>query len=116
MTTTSTPAHHKAATPVQPQSNGLAISSLVLGILTFSGFLFLTGIPAIITGIMSLRRGQPERGMSIAGIILGAIGTFISFLLFLLLIFLIGFGVMNHTPTMQDGPSIDTMPAESTQT
>lgn len=116
MATTSTPAHRKASTPIQPPSNGLAITSLVLGILTFSGFLFLTGIPAIITGIMALRKGQPERGMSIAGIILGAIGTFISFLILLVLIFVIGIGIMSHTPSMHDGPSIDTMPTESTQT
>lgn len=54
--------------------NGLAIASLVLGILSllFIGFGILFGIAGIITGIMS--RKEHLSGMATAGIIMSIIG------------------------------------------
>ena len=69
------PAPSLAGTPVP--STGLAIASLVLGILaTLSGIFFiggLFGIAAIITGVIALQK-KVGKGMSIAGIITGALG------------------------------------------
>lgn len=59
------------------QSSGLAISSLVLGILAVIGCTILTGIPAIITGHIAHRRSRktPQKygggGLAIAGFVLG---------------------------------------------
>jgi amino acid transporter len=99
------------------EGNGLAIASLVLGILSLTGFFIFTGVPAIITGIISLRKKQKERGMSIAGIIMGSIGTLLSFFFVLALIFIIGWGIMSDPSHMQVNPTFDMdMPVESSQT
>jgi hypothetical protein len=76
-----------AVTPVaEGQKKGLAITSLVLGILSVATCLiFLTGIPALITGIMALNRARRQpaeyggRGLAIAGIALGAAGIMLTF-------------------------------------
>ncbi|NJK91152.1 MAG: DUF4190 domain-containing protein [Blastochloris sp.] len=72
--------------PPSPQkTSGLAITALVLGCLVF--FLgCLTGIPAIIVGIIALVRLDKNpnlsgRGMAIAGLVLGGISLFITALL-----------------------------------
>ena len=69
------PAPSPAGTPVP--STGLAIASLVLGILaTLSGIFFiggLFGIVAIVLGIIALQK-KVDKGMSITGIIAGALG------------------------------------------
>ncbi|KAB2341283.1 DUF4190 domain-containing protein [Actinomadura rudentiformis] len=68
--------------PQQPHTsqsggtNGMALTSLVLGVLWLC---WLGSIGAIITGIVALsqtrRTGQPGRGLAVAGIVLGAIGV-----------------------------------------
>lgn len=67
-----------AATPTTARpSQALAIASLVLGILSVTCLLVLTGIPAIITGHQAYGRARrsPERyagaGLAMAGLILG---------------------------------------------
>ena len=61
--------------------SGLAVTSLVLGILSILGCTVLTGIPAIICGIIARKRaeGRPEcRGsesLALAGIITGSVGS-----------------------------------------
>ena len=60
-------------------TSGKAIASLVLGLLSFLCFFF-TGIPAIILGAMGLsdigkRKGLTGKGLAIAGIVTGAIGS-----------------------------------------
>jgi len=62
---------------------GLAIASLVCGILSFVCCNILTGIPAIILGIMAINKekSDPQRytgkGMAIGGIVLGAVSILI---------------------------------------
>jgi hypothetical protein len=62
------------------QSNGKAVASLVLGILSFI-FTILAGIPAIILGTLALRDASRSRGrvggqgLAIAGIVLGSLGS-----------------------------------------
>jgi hypothetical protein len=60
-------------------SSGLAIASLILGIISF-GCAFLTGIPAAICGFIALRQiskskgGIKGEGLAIAGLVTGLIG------------------------------------------
>jgi membrane-bound ClpP family serine protease len=100
------------------KGNGLAIASLILGIISFSGFFLLTGIPAIITGIIALKQNQTERAMSIAGIILGGLATLLSLLFILFAIFLIVIGTsMDRAPQTDDYHFDDrSMPVDSTRT
>lgn len=63
-------------------SNGYAIASLVLGIISACGSL-LTAVPAIIFGILGLRKARREpqvggRGMAITGIVTGSVFTFLN--------------------------------------
>jgi hypothetical protein len=67
-----------------PWTSGMAIASLVLGICSFLCLGFLTGIPAIILGALGLVKIEQSRGdlkgkgMAIAGIVMGGIGTVFS--------------------------------------
>jgi hypothetical protein len=80
-----------AAAPPGPvgegREKGLAITSLVLGIVSLMGGVLLTGIPAIITGIMARNRvrREPARyggdGLALTGLILGCVGVALTFLL-----------------------------------
>ena len=92
---TSTPTPTPTAHPDRMQSTGLAAASLVLGILSLTGFGLILGIPAIITGVMALRRSDVDRGLSWTGIITGAIATIVSLLLIALFAVLMIFAVMN---------------------
>ncbi len=75
------PAPHAPGTPAQQPTNGLAIASLITGILAFlTGFFFIgfaLGIAAIVLGAIGLRK-PGGKGMSIAGIITGALGLLTS--------------------------------------
>lgn len=70
-----------AHTHADKQDSTFAVVSLTLGLLSLTGPGLLLGIPAIIFGAIALRRGAPERGMSITGIISGAISTLFSLLI-----------------------------------
>jgi hypothetical protein len=63
------------------KSNGLAIASLSLGIISVISLTgFVTGIPAIILGIIALQKKAGEKSMSIIGIITGGFSTVVSIL------------------------------------
>ncbi|MFF1511080.1 DUF4190 domain-containing protein [Streptomyces sp. NPDC058326] len=71
----------------QSPSNGMGTASMVLGIVAVAGFCLyglgaILGILALIFGIIGLKKaGRGEatnRGMALAGVILGAIGTLVS--------------------------------------
>ncbi|MFH8716645.1 DUF4190 domain-containing protein [Streptomyces zaomyceticus] len=71
----------------QSPSNGMGTTSMVLGIIAVAGFCLyglgvVLGVLALIFGIIGLKKaGRGEatnRGMAIAGIVLGAIGTLVS--------------------------------------
>ncbi|WP_406062656.1 DUF4190 domain-containing protein [Streptomyces sp. NBC_01077] len=71
----------------QPPSNGMGTTSMVLGIIAVVGFCMyglgvVLGVLALIFGIIGLKKaGRGEatnRGMAIAGVVLGIIGTLIS--------------------------------------
>ncbi len=65
--------------PRRPQLNKAAITALLLGLVALGCLGFLTGIPAIVVGVLGLRRatvaGGDGKAMSIIGIVTGAIGT-----------------------------------------
>jgi len=85
------------ASPVPPvggtpsPNNGLAIAALVLGILTFVCLGPIAGVLAIIFGFLGLKKsnemGGTGKGMSIAGIVLGAVGTIASIMFLVLVVF-----------------------------
>ena len=80
--------------PSQPQTDGLAVASLVLGIvglvLTITIWIGpVCDVLAIVFGAMARRRlpeGAPSRGMATAGFILGIVGLALTVALVLLLI------------------------------
>lgn len=61
-----------------PGNSGMCIASLVLGVLSVLGLAVLTGIPAIVTGIVVLGRKRPGKGMAIAGLVTGSVGTVVT--------------------------------------
>jgi|SRR5579859_6454959 len=71
------PAYVQPMVFVQRQTNGKAITALVLGIVSWVGFSILAGIPAIVFGHIALGEikasgnTQEGRGMAIAGLVLG---------------------------------------------
>ncbi|HEY0964890.1 MAG TPA: DUF4190 domain-containing protein [Candidatus Saccharimonadales bacterium] len=98
-----TPApEHPPAQPVPAQEpqNDLAMASMVLGLVSFAGFGILTGLPAIIMGIIALKR-PGGHGFSITGIITGAITTVFTILGIALFIILIA--VAANAPESDDG-------------
>ncbi|GAA2817550.1 DUF4190 domain-containing protein [Streptomyces showdoensis] len=71
----------------QAPSNGMGTTSMVLGIIAVAGFCMyglgiVLGVLALVFGIIGLKkvnRGEAtNRGMAIAGVVLGAIGTLVS--------------------------------------
>src|SRR4051812_43510939 len=73
--------------PAQPRTESLAITSLILGILSLTCMLCLTGVPAIICG--HIARGRIEKssgtlggaGMALAGLIMGYLSLLLSLLI-----------------------------------
>jgi hypothetical protein len=83
--------------PIEIQKdNSLAIVSLVLGVSALNGMGFLTGIPAIVIGIIALKNKKPGRGLSIAGLATGIVGTVVSLIVLAFIIFL---AINANTPT-----------------
>lgn len=88
-------------TPFQPSAPGaggqnqtLAIVSLATGILSILCCGFLTGIPAMITGFMAKNKAETEpleysgRGLALAGMITGGIGTVLGIIGFIYYLFM----------------------------
>jgi hypothetical protein len=89
--------------PQKPRDNSLAVVSLVLGLVSLTGPGLLFGIPAIILGAMALKKKQGERGLSITGIITGAVSTFFSLLFIGFITFLIIWGIAHPEEMNKDG-------------
>jgi hypothetical protein len=83
---------------VQEKASGMAIASLVLGILGFCCCGIIAGIPALIIGYMEngkINRGESSpkgKGFCIAGMILGAIAIVLGCIQIIWIVF---FGGMN---------------------
>ena len=69
--------------PARPKCNALAVTSFVLGVVAMIGLGPVTGIPAIITGVIGRRRVIDSAGRqtgtveAVLGIVLGVAGTVI---------------------------------------
>ena len=80
--------------PPLPSANGLAVASLVLGIIGIIPCFWnmVCAIVALVLGIVAVRRmnagthAPDGKGMAIAGIVLGGLGTVLLLLLFFLLV------------------------------
>lgn len=96
---------HETAEPPKVQedkkSDTLAIMSMVFGVVSLTGPGLLLGIPAIIMGMIALKRNQGEKGLSLTGIITGSVSTLISLLFIGLVIFGLIWG-MNHPGYYED--------------
>ena len=94
-------AHHNK--PHSTDENGLAIASLILGVISFTGFGPITGIPAIITGAMGMKNPH-NKGMAVAGLVLGIVSTAFAvlFLMFLVLIFVVAGTAAQSHPELYD--------------
>ncbi len=95
--------------PVQQTngSKGLAITSLVLGIITLIGSAFVIGtlpfaLAAIITGVIAITKNKAGKGMAIAGVITAIIGAVISCILIAVTIPYISLGM----EIVQNAPEI----------
>ena len=69
-----------AAAPAAGDGSGLAVWSLILGLLSVFGCLFFSGIPAVICGHMALARKERAgvktgKGLAITGLVTGYFGT-----------------------------------------
>ena len=70
-----------SAEPCQPVTNGLAIASLVLGIVGLATCHCLTAIPGVILGHIALSQirrsagGQTGRGLAVGGLVTGYISV-----------------------------------------
>lgn len=86
MSTTSVPTTNQTGSSTRTGTNGVAVTSLVTGILSlvfcWGGWLFVaTAAAAIYTGIKSNRGVNGSRGVATAGVVLGVIAAVFEFLL-----------------------------------
>ncbi len=97
---------HYGFTPPPPPAgpsggNGLAIASLILGILAilFCCCLFYLSVPlgigGLVTGIIAIWKQYPGKGMAIAGIITSAVALLLAIILFLFVFFVSIYGDSN---------------------
>ena len=111
---TTHPHHANSQAHHEQQDNGLAIASFVLGITSIMGFGALTGIPAVITGFMSIKN-PVNKGMAIAGLIMGGISTVLTLLVVLLFILFVIIAAASSTTIDQDMPATDTNNSSTTR-
>lgn len=66
---------------------GLPLVSMILGIISIAMFMLFLGLPALILGIIGLKKYESNRAFSITGIVTGAISTLIMIALIIFVIF-----------------------------
>lgn len=87
-TATKTVEYQPVGESAEQGDNPLAITSMVLGVVSLTSLGPITGVPAVILGIIGLNK-PGKKGLSIAGIITGGISILITILViaFILLVF-----------------------------
>jgi hypothetical protein len=99
-----------AAQLAKRQDSGMAITAMVLGTLSVTGFGLLFGIPAIILASIALKNKASGRELSIAGLVTGIVGTVFSLLFFAFIILAVVFAAdepsdMQPYPIEEDSSS-----------
>jgi len=85
--------------PATPQQNGLAVASLVLGIVSLACGQCITAVPGVVLGHIALRQirasggTQAGEGMAIGGLVCGYISIGVTVLLILAWLAFIVFGL-----------------------
>lgn len=74
----------------------IAITSMVLGVVSLTGAGFVLGIPAIILAIIALKKDEGGRNLSITGLVTGIVSTILS-LLFVAFIMFVAWGLETNT-------------------
>jgi len=95
------------APPATRPTNGMAVASLVLGILSLLLFFtvvppFILGALAVIFGALGLsktKQGAPHRGLALAGLICGVAGI-VAAIAFIALVVTVGDATFNSTFTI----------------
>ena len=97
--TTPTPAAHThtATQAPAPNDSSLPLVSMILGILSLTTFMLFLGIPSLILGIIGLKKYPANRGVSIAGIIMGSISTLLMIGAVALMVFGLLLGYFSET-------------------
>lgn len=96
-----------AGVPGYGKNDGMAVAALVCGILSFVCFGPLTGIAAIILGVLSRNRIDQSggsltgRGMATAGLVLGSIAVVLTVVVLLLLVLAAASGELDDTDTLR---------------
>jgi hypothetical protein len=101
---------HVAVSQKQEDSSTLAIVSMVLGIVSLTGPGLFLGIPAIVTGIIALKKKVTGRGLAITGLVTGIVSTVLSLIFCTFMVLLITWGIahpeeFNNSPDWRDGSS-----------
>lgn len=83
-----TSAHPQVAVPVPVDDNNIPLMSMIFGVVGLATFMLFLGIPALVLGIIGLRKYPTNRGFSIAGIITGILSMLgmLAFIAFFVLI------------------------------
>jgi hypothetical protein len=77
---------------------------MVLGIVSLTGPGLFLGIPAIVTGIIALKKKLAGRGLAITGLVTGIVSTVLSLIFCIFMIFLIAYGIA-HPDEFNDSPN-----------
>ena len=100
----SSPPPQQSQTQVQaPQElpQGMAVTAMICGILSLTGFCCFTGIPAVICGRIAMKqadRGEAGgKGMAFAGVVMGVVARVMMALGILFYVLLFGFVVAAET-------------------
>lgn len=106
---TTKPTATTGATTVQAAGgdSSVPLVSMLLGIISLATFMWFLGIPALVLGIIGLKKTPQNRGFSMTGLITGAISTLFMICSIFFLVLLILLGAFASTDT-------DTIPSEPT--
>jgi nitrogen fixation-related uncharacterized protein len=110
--TTPTPIEVTPTTAPQ-QDTSLATIAMVLGVVSLTGPGLVFGNPEIILAAIALKKQQPNRGMSLTGLITGIISTALSLIFIAIMIFAFIWAVNN--PDQMEQYDRSTNPGRETQ-
>lgn len=88
-----------------PESSGLSVASLVLGILSMLGLCIIILVPlaGVITGHLGYRREPASRAMGIAGLVMNWVGLLVAVLIYAFVIWIVWFSMTSFNSFYQDG-------------